>query len=308
MRVGGALFVIILIHGASQPVAARPHYLAQFQADPMRRAEVDGCVTCHVNPAGGGARNDFGTAFGAANHEITPLLRATFPQNFKFDAAKLPDGTLLFLSDPTSKSFVLDQRGQRTVVDLATLLAPKAPPVPPSETRMGFFVTSQPVATGGRLGGLAGADRVCQDLAKAAGAGDRTWRAYLSTSFQAAPAINAGDRIGPGPWFNAKGMLVARGAADLHAKPQIRRDVLLTEQGEKIATSEGATEDIQILTGTMPNGTAALDKNCDNWTSIDGEALVGDLATSWNSARTASCKEPVQNAAAAPRLYCFAAK
>ncbi len=101
-RVGVALLLTAAL-GAAQPALARPEYLVKFQSDPMRRAEVDGCGTCHVKPEGGGARNDFGTAFDAATRDITPLLRATFPKYFDVASAKLPDGTTFFMSDPQSR-------------------------------------------------------------------------------------------------------------------------------------------------------------------------------------------------------------
>jgi len=295
-----------VVLGVVQTVEARPEYLAKYQADPFRRPEVEGCGTCHVKPEGGGARNDFGSAFQAAGQEITPMLRASFPQQFKFDSAKLPDGSTFFLSDPQSRFVVFERQDQRVLLNLAEISAPKTAPLPLPQNRMGFFVTSTALDRGGQIGGLAGADRYCQDLAKAAGAGDRTWRAYLSTSFQGKPAVNAGDRIGSGPWYNAKGVLLARGPVDLHTNGRFRPDVVLTEKGEMLnASGDGH---VDVLTGTLPNGSAAVGQNCDNWTSLtDGEAQVGDLATSWNSARVVSCRQQSPEKRAV-RLYCFAAK
>lgn len=296
----GSVVIVTVVLGVLEPVAARPEYLAKFQADPFRRPEVDGCVTCHVNPAGGGARNDFGTAFQAASHEITPLLRAGFPQQFKFETAKLPDGSTFLLSDPQSKFVVFERENQRVLVNLAEVSVAKTTPVPAPANRMGFFVTSSDLEQGGKIGGLAGADRYCQDLAKAAGAGDRMWRAYLSTSFHDKAAVNAGDRIGSGPWYNAKGELVARGPVDLHTR-HVRSEVVLTEKGELL--SPAADGRVDVLTGTSPNGTAAVGQNCDNWTGAgELQAMAGDWATSWNSGRLISCSR------ASARLYCFAAK
>lgn len=296
----------IIVCCVLQPVAARPEYLAKFQADPFRRAEVDGCITCHVNPAGGGARNDFGTAFQAASHDITPLLRAGFPQHFKFETANLPDGSTFYLSDPQSKFVVFERAHQRVLVNLAEVAAPKTTPVPVAATRMGLFVTSSGLPQGGKIGGLAGADRYCQDLAKAAGAGERTWRAYLSTSFKDKPAVNAGDRIGSGPWYNAKGELFARGPVDLHTG-HVRPEVVLTEKGEML--SHAGDGGVDVLTGTLPNGSAAIGQNCDNWTSADEfEAMAADKATSWNSGRVIRCRPESADQRAAPRLYCFAAR
>ena len=167
---------------------------------------------------------------------------------------------------------------------------------------MSFFVTSDGVTQGGHLGGLAGADRQCQTLAAAVGAADRTWRAYLSTSFKGAPAANAGDRIGAGPWYNAKGVLVARGPIDLHKKAGLDPALVLTEKGDAVAPAT------TVLTGTLADGTAAVDKTCSNWTGTSGDAAAGGPGPAWNSARTASCAAGDGPPEARPRLYCFALK
>ncbi len=169
------------------------------------------------------------------------------------------------------------------MVNLAEITAPKAAPLPAAANRMSFFVTSEGVAQGGHLGGLAGADRQCQTLAEAVGAADRTWRAYLSTSFKGAPAANAGDRIGAGPWYNAKGVLVARGPIDLHKKGGLDPALVLNENGADIPPAT------TVLTGTLADGTAAVDKTCNNWTDTSGEAAAGGPGPAWNSARTATC-------------------
>ncbi len=297
LRRAGAAWLLIAVLGASQPAFARPDYLVKFQADPMRRAGVDGCGTCHVKPEGGGARNDFGTAFDAATRDITPLLRATFPKYFDVASAKLPDGTTFFMSDPQSRVVVIERQAQKVVVNVADIATPKTAPLPPAQNRMTFFVSSEGVGQGGHLGGLAGADRHCQALAKAAGAGDRSWHAYLSTSFQGKAAVNAGDRIGSGPWYNAAGALVARGPVDLHTRQRLAAGLLLTEKGEPVPATAA------VLTGTLPTGAAAPDQTCNSWTSAaTGDALAGDPAGAWNSARTVSCGP----AAAPARLYCFA--
>ena len=296
----GVAWMLTLAAGAVQPAWARPEFLVKFQSDPMRRAEVDGCGTCHVKPEGGGARNDFGTAFDAATRDITPLLRASFPKYFDVASAKLPDGTTFFMSDPQSRVVVVERQNQKVLVTVADITTPKTAPLPPAQNRMTFFVTSEGVGQGGHLGGLAGADRHCQALAKAAGAGDRIWRAYLSTSFQGKPAVNAGDRIGAGPWYNAAGLLVARGPVDLHTKEHLAPALFLTEQGLLAASA------LPIVTGTLPNGTAAVDQTCNGWTSATtGDAVAGDPAGVWNSARTVSCGPAAQ---AVARVYCFVTK
>ncbi|MGE0816324.1 MAG: hypothetical protein AB7O28_02165 [Vicinamibacterales bacterium] len=291
-----AAWVLALVLGVAASAAARPDYLARYQADPLRRADVNGCGTCHVKPDGGGARNDFGAAFDAANREITPILRASYPRLFDVASAKLPDGTTFFMADPASTVVVVERGGRKVAVDVAALVAPKAAPLPPADNRMTFFVSSHGVPDGGKLGGLAGADRFCQDLAKAAGAGDRPWRAYLSTAFKGAAAVNAGDRIGGGPWHNARGDVVARGPLDLHRRGTLPAALFLTETGEPVAAGT------PVLTGSEASGLAAPDATCANWTGAAGErAAGGRTGEAWNAGATVDCGAP----APAPRLYCF---
>ena len=135
----------------------------------------------------------------------------------------------------------------------------------------GFFVTSVGVGNGANLGGLAGADNYCQTLAQAAGAGAKTWHAYLST--QAAdgkPAVNARDRIGKGPWQNSKGVVIAKDVAELHGANNLTKQTALTEKGE-VNNGRGDTPNRHdVLTGSQPDGTAfavADDRTCKNWTS-----------------------------------------
>jgi hypothetical protein len=196
---------------------------------------------------------------------------------------------------------VFERADQKVAVNLAEVATPKVTPLPAPANRMTFFVTSAGAPRGGHLGGLAGADRQCQTLATAAGAGDLVWRAYLSTSFQGQAAVSAGDRIGGGPWFNAAGAMVARGPVDLHSRTRLEAELLMTEQGEPVAAADA----LLVFTGTQPNGMAAVDRNCNNWTSAaGGDALAGNGSGAWNSGRTASCEAA---AGATPvRLYCFA--
>ncbi|MGE3277931.1 MAG: hypothetical protein AB7O67_22680 [Vicinamibacterales bacterium] len=296
-----ALLVLAPVGGWYRAAEARPPYLAALEADPMIRPEISGCGTCHVAATGGGARNDFGTAFDTAGREVTPLLRAAHPDVFKFTSAALPDGTTFHFSDPQSRYAVLEREERRVLVDVSALMAPKTAAVPPAETRMSFFVTSEGVPEGGRLGGLAGADRLCQRLAEDAGAGDRTWRAYLSTSFNERPAMNAGDRIGAGPWYDARGRLVARGPVDLHVTAEVDLERLLTERGDPIGAGADAPP---IFTGTLPDGTAAVGKNCANWTAADGRAAAAGGDGRWNAGTELSCA--AEASVPAPRIYCFA--
>jgi len=181
---------------------------------------------------------------------------------------------------------------------------------------MTFFVTSVGSGSGGDYGGLAGADKHCQTLAAAAGAGNRTWRAYLSTT--GAGAVDARDRIGSGPWYNAKGVLIAQSVADLHSeKVNMSNDAALDERGRTI-NSEGAPNRHDILTGSTAEG-RATEMNCQNWTSSagDGSATVGHHdrlgfgkpGSPWHSAHpTMGCSvEGLRGSGGAGLLYCFAA-
>src|SRR5437764_6124315 len=166
------------------------------------------------------------------------------------------------------------------------------------QSSMSFFVTSAAIGKGADLGGLEGADRHCQQLAQSAGAGSRTWHAYLST--QAAdgkPAVNARDRIGKGPWQNAKGVVVAKDVDELHGQNNLTKQTSLTEKGDIVNGRGDTPNKHDALTGTMPDGRAfppGEDKACKNWTSsTQGTAIVGHIdrlgigddeaAHSWNS-------------------------
>lgn len=187
---------------------------------------------------------------------------------------------------------------------------------------MSFFITSVGSGNGANLGGLAGADRHCQTLAAAAGAGSRTWRAYLST--QAAgtqAAVNARDRIGQGPWFNVKGVRVADNLADLHSESsRLGKEGSLTEKGAMVNGRGDTPNTHDILTGSTLDGRAlpaGADATCGNWTSsTTGSAQVGHHdrqggganPNSWNSAHaTKGCSQPNLVATGGAGLfYCFA--
>lgn len=187
---------------------------------------------------------------------------------------------------------------------------------------MTFFVTGANPGKGGDLGGLAGADAYCQSLAQAAGAGSHTWHAYLSTQGQG--AVNARDRIGRGPWRNAKGEVVARDLADLHGEAaNLTKQTALTERGQVVKGRGDDPNMHDILTGSQPDGTAfagAEDRTCRNWTSGDqGSAMLGhadriglnDSAPmkSWNSSHPSrGCgMEALKATGGAGLFYCFAA-
>jgi hypothetical protein len=190
-------------------------------------------------------------------------------------------------------------------------------PVSAQGQPMGFFVSSTGSGEGGNLGGLAGADKLCQTLASKAGGGNRTWRAYLSTS--GAGGVNARDRIGSGPWYNAKGQLIASSLADLHSdKANINNDTALDEQGRPI-NAQGAPNRHDILTGSTTEGTAT-EMNCQNWTSSAGDQSAtlghhdrltfGKPGSPWNSAHPSKgCSQAnLVATGGAGLVYCFAAK
>jgi hypothetical protein len=192
-----------------------------------------------------------------------------------------------------------------------------------AQTGMTFFVTSAGPGNGADLGGLAGADKHCQSLAAAAGAGSHTWHAYLSNSAAgAAAAVNARDRIGRGPWRNAKGVVIASDVDQLHAANHLDKQTALTEKGE-VANGRGDTPNTHdILTGSQPDGRAFAgdsDMTCGNWTrSGDGTAMVGhhdrlglqddEPSKSWNSSHPSrGCsQDALKSTGGAGRLYCFA--
>ena len=189
---------------------------------------------------------------------------------------------------------------------------------------MTFFVSSTGGGRGADLGGLAGADRLCTSLATAAGAGNHTWRAYLST--QAGPGgagVNARDRIGTGPWRNAKGVVIANNVTELHGNNNLNKQTALTEKGD-VVNGRGDTPNMHdILTGSQPDGTAIagnVDTTCGNWTkSGEGAAMLGHSdrtgldesapAKSWNSShQSRGCSvDALKGTGGDGRLYCFAA-
>lgn len=192
----------------------------------------------------------------------------------------------------------------------------------PPQQPMSFFVTSVGLGNGGNLGGLAGADKHCQALAAAAGAGGKTWRAYLSQAASGAtPAVNARDRIGAGPWYNARGVLIASNLADLHEdRNNVRKATALNEKGEEVKGSGDTPNEHDILTGSDSQGRAipgaAQVTTCNNWTSADPthRAMVGHHDrlggpnASWNAVHSsAGCaQENLVKTGGAGLLYCFA--
>jgi hypothetical protein len=201
--------------------------------------------------------------------------------------------------------------------DAAQNAAPASIPMGGNKSVTRFFVTSGGLGKGGDLGGLAGADAHCQALAEAQGAGDHTWHAYLSVEATGTtPAVNARDRIGGGPWYNAEGDLIAQHLAQLHgAASKLGKESAVTESAEA-----ANPEQHEILTGSRPDGTAfpgGAHRTCGNWTSSSaGTAQVGyfdragegENPNSWNSARaTSTCSEEAfRSSGGAGLFYCFA--
>ena len=219
----------------------------------------------------------------------------------------------------------------------ASTMAPAPVASPPMEAEaapatgpMSFFVTSEGAGDGANFGGIEGADEHCQDLASDVGADDKTWRAYLSTSGRldqqnpeySTPSIHARDRIGTGPWFNAKGELIAKDVEHLHSNNNINKQTALSEKGTLINGRSDTPNEHDILTGSRVDGTASApipDSTCKNWSSNEGgSAIVGhhdivglspdNWAKSWNfSHHTRGCsQEALVSSGGAGLLYCFA--
>jgi len=204
------------------------------------------------------------------------------------------------------------------VVLLVALAYPRAEQ---QNANMSFFITSVGKGDGANLGGIAGADAHCQALAKAAGAGNRTWRAYLSTQGQG--AVSARDRIGPGPWQNAKGVVVAKNVADLHSDSnQLSKANSIDEKGAVVNGRGDTPNRHDILTGSQADGTAfpaTPDMTCNNWSSnAAGSAMMGHhdrqgggaAPTSWNAAHgSGGCSQAALVKTGGDGLfYCFAVK
>ena len=222
----------------------------------------------------------------------------------------------------------------------ASVLAQGQPAAP--QAPMSFFITSATPTGTGNLGGLAGADQICQNLAAAAGAGNRTWHAYLSQEQRGnVPRVNARGRIGDGPGFNSKGAMIASNVADLHGdqlrdRNNIQRTTALDEKGNQVpgGGTQGVQNEHDILTGSDPQGRAFTDGNdhtCNNWTSDGMElaraanapadvpadrarAMLGHMDRSnggnisWNSTHLSQgcSKVSLNRTGGGGRLYCFA--
>lgn len=207
---------------------------------------------------------------------------------------------------------------KRLLIASAALAGAMLVPAQAQDTSMSFFITSVGSGKGADLGGLDGADAHCGQLAEAAGVTGKTWRAYLSTD-----QVNARDRIGSGPWFNAKGVKIADDVASLHSDANgINKETGLTEKGEVVKGRGDQPNEHDILTGTRADGTVDGTNTCSNWTTsgAEGAAMLGHhdrkgpetlpTASSWNAAHASrgGCgQDALKGTGGAGLFYCFAA-
>jgi len=205
--------------------------------------------------------------------------------------------------------------GVSAVLAVTVIFAASGSPLYAQDDAMRFFVTSGGPGDGANLGGLEGADAHCQKLAEAAGAGGTTWRAYLSTSSE-----NARDRIGSGPWYNAKGAMIAKDNADLHGDANnLNKETALTEMGTVVNGRGDEPNMHDILTGSTPEGTVVAGMTCDDWTNNgEGAGFVGHHdrmglrddapSKSWNSSHPSrGCgAEDLPKSGGNGLFYCFA--
>jgi hypothetical protein len=233
--------------------------------------------------------------------------------------------------DPMSVSVSYVWRACFGLAATACVALMAAQPAHAQATATTFFVTSVGIGNGANLGGIAGADNHCQELAQAAGVNAssvKSWHAYLSTQeADGKPAINARDRIGKGPWQNAKGVVVAKDVADLHsAANNLSKQTALSEKGDVINGRGDTPNRHDMLTGSQPDGTAfpaAEDRTCKNWTSsTQGSAMLGhadriglrddDASKSWNSSHPSrgpegGCSQAdLRSTGGDGLMYCFA--
>src|SRR5262245_30815285 len=215
-------------------------------------------------------------------------------------------------------------------LSIALLMLGVAAGVQAQSSSMTFFISSAGSGKGADLGGLDGADKICQALAQAVGAGGRTWRAYLSTQpAGGTAAVNARDRIGKGPWQNVKGETIAQNVDDLHrANNKLTKQTALNEKGEVVNGRGDTPNRHDILTGSQPDGRAfpaGDDRTCGNWTkSAQGAAMVGhhdrqgsrddDASKSWTSSHPSrgpegGCSQAdLRSTGGDGLIYCFAAQ
>ncbi len=204
----------------------------------------------------------------------------------------------------------------------ATLTVFAASAAVAQDAKSSFFVTSQGKGDGANLGGLEGADAHCAALAENAGINGKTWRAYLSTQEEGKRGISARDRIGPGPWYNVRGEMIAKNLDELHILPNLYKSTALDENGNLVKGRGDKPNEHDILTGTKADGTAYFpweegDKTCSSWTSNgEGSATVGHHDrhgggnVSWNQAHNSrGCsQDDLKKTGGAGLFYCFASQ
>jgi len=223
----------------------------------------------------------------------------------------------------------MNQTARLTILASAAILLAWSAGAQAQQANMSFFVTSTGGGKGADLGGLAGADARCQQLAQAAGAGAKTWHAYLSTQGATGqPAVNARDRIGNGPWQNAKGVVIAKNLDELHSLTNnLTKQSALTEKGDLVKGRGDTPNEHDALTGSTMEGRAfpaGEDRTCKNWTSsTQGTAMLGHIdrqglqdtveAKSWNASHPSRGSEggcsqaDLKSTGGAGLFYCFAA-
>jgi hypothetical protein len=234
------------------------------------------------------------------------------------------------MGDPTIAMVVqfgiirMNRTSWSILVPVSMLLLGASAQAQQNNSKMSFFITSVGPGKGADLGGLKGADQHCQRLAAAAGSRGKTWHAYLST--QGSGAINARDRIGKGPWMNAKGEVIAKNVNELHGTNNLTKQTALTEKGE-VNNGRGDTPNRHdMLTGSQADGKAFAagdDRTCKNWTSSTaGTAMLGhadrqglrddDASKSWNSSHPSrgpdgGCSQnDLKSTGGDGLMYCFA--
>lgn len=210
----------------------------------------------------------------------------------------------------------------RTILLAASALTIAAPFAVAQDANSSFFVTSVGKGDGANLGGLEGADAHCNSLAEAAGITGKAWRAYLSTQVEGKRGVSARDRIGKGPWYNVKGVMIAKDLDELHILPNLYKSSALDENGNLVKGRGDQPNEHDILTGSKADGTAYFpweegDKTCSSWTSNgEGSATVGHHDrhgggnVSWNAAHNSrGCsQDALKGTGGAGLFYCFAAE
>ncbi len=292
IRTGITTMLLLACCGIAVPeLEARPEFLMRFQNDPFRMAAVDGCSVCHENPDGGGPRNVFGQAFESARYVITPTMRADFPDRFNVETAELPDGTVFYFADPESETVVVERESETFLIDLAAV-ATGSVSAPDRGNSLSFFVTSTGMGDGGNLGAWP-----VRTALPVPGRSLRSRRQNLARLPQHELRGRAGH---PCRRSHRRRPMVQRRRHpdcprrfDLHAEnSRLKKATALDESGGIVPGIGDDLNHHDMLTGSLPDGTAAVGMNCNNWTGNgEGSAMVGHhhrlggdgVERSWNS-------------------------